>query len=711
MNVTKLTDGWKVIYREPEAGSASDFSMPGLDVSSWHDIPVPGDVNAVLVRNGCMPNPHYGDNGRQCGWVTAKEWWFRLEFDGATLGNEPCTDLVLDGVDGHVDLYFNGEKLGRMENAFHPHRFRIAQKLKSEGTNVLLLRFESVDRISAEGRKAGVMRTRRPEGALRELMRKPAFCFGWDWALTVPSVGIMGSVCLENYRGPRILDVSAQTFVSGRVDFKFEVNEAARESDYALMLRIRGHGAEIERRVPMFSNRAFSHMTVTIPDPKLWWPSGMGEQTLYDCEVDLLVGGEVLDRWLGRIGLRESRIIEEPFTEQAGPGISFWLEINGRKVFSKGANWVPTELWPAESTEDQYRFYLTKTAECNFNMLRVWGGGVYERDAFYDLCDELGIMIWQDFMFAGDYPIDLIRYKVMREAEYQVKRLRNRPCVVIWCGCNEQTTAWTFQGQTDADEPFDEAKHASRHADVEIYTMILRGTVSRLGLGVPYVESSPLSYEDKHNFPESGNSHLSCWKYVLFNDSDGPESFRKHFEAVCSFDSEFCIQGPCNMRSIQSFLPKEHHWPPDEMWVYHIQIGHRRLPHHEQTLRIAGGLFGKIDSLQKYIKFGQATHVEFMRAEFESARRDRPNNGGTMVWMLNDCWPTSNWSIIDYYRRPKPAYYAAKRACATLLPIVFERRENVEFFFSNDGGTLCEAKLRFGQLHLNGDCEIGRAHV
>ncbi len=224
--------------------------------------------------------------------------------------------------------------------------------------------------------------------------------------------------------------------------------------------------------------------------------------------------------------------------------------------------------------------------------------------------------------------------------------------------------------------------------------MILRGMVSKYGLGIPYVESSPQApYDDVGNWPNSGNSHISCWKTALFDPDKHPENWRKHFEQVCSFNSEFCIQGPANVKTIKKFMAPENHWPPNEAWIYHIQRGHRKIPHYEQTMFIAGATFGEINTLQKYVKYGQATHVEQTRAEYESARRDRPNNGGTMSWMYNDCWPTSNWSIIDYYRQEKPAYYAAKRACATVLPIIFERKGKIEFFVGNDTLASQEAKL------------------
>jgi beta-mannosidase len=721
---TRLTEGWKIIDTAPGAGNASGFSRLGMDTSAWLNVPVPGDVNAVLVAAGKMPDPFFGDNARECYWVTGRDWWYRLEFPEPGISPKDCLDLCLDGIDGHADVYLNGEQIAHFENAFRLYRIDIAGKLKMGRSNVLLIRFHSIDSIMGGPRRHEL----EGWGGRRALMRKPQFSFGWDWSLPLPSIGITGGAWIERHQGFRLLDASVQTFISGRLDFAFVVSAAARDAGYRLRLGIQGNGYHHEQ-VVVRPGRVNSYTTAYVHEPKLWWPRGMGEAALYDYEVSLEIGAEVVDRRAGKLGIRETRIVEEPFTREAGPGFSFWLEINGQRVFCKGANWVPLAFWPGTAGDEQYHFYVQKAVEAGFNMLRVWGGGIYERELFYDLCDASGIMVWQDFMFAGTaYPLDRLRSEIIAEADYQIKRLRNRACVTIWCGCNEDVFSWSLPnekamasadaGVSSKADPDSERQRL--HDDPQLYSMILRGLVGRHGQGVPYVESSPQSRDDAGNMPESGNSHISCWKFGLFETgsplspsnlpawdrckmgSMHPEKFREHFQKVCSFDSEFCIQGPCDVRSLQRFLPPEHHWPPDDLWTYHIQRGHEEAPHHEQTIVFAESLFGPVNGLQEYVKYGQAVHAEMMRAEFESARRDRPNNGGTMMWMFNDCWPTSNWSIIDYYRHPKPSYYAAKRACATWLPIIFERNEQIEWFFSNDGRSPCRAEIMFGQASLDG---------
>lgn len=709
MEKISLNGKWQLIESEQQNDAPYYLNELYSENKEWMTTYVPGDINDTLVKYGIIPDPHYDAQARESYWVTSKEWWYKLKFEILSdIKDINNADLCLTGVDGVTDIWLNGNYLGETKNAFRLHRFSVKGLLKNN-SNILIIRFKSIDQILGGPRLHELWGW---EGR-RAFIRKPQYSFGWDWALPVPSIGLSGDVWLEINNECRFMDVSIQPFVSGRIDFGFEVTKGAKEAGYRIILSITGHGTKTRQEITRNSYRSYT--SVLIKDPKLWFPNGFGEPSLYDYSCDLVISDIIVDTYKGKLGIRESRIVEEPFTSDAGPGFSFWLEINGEKIFCKGANWVPLELWPGTIKSHQYEYYIKMAKDANFNMLRVWGGGIYEKDIFYNLCDEMGIMVWEDFMFAGTgYPIELLREEIIKEADYQIKRLRNHPSIVLWCGINEDIYSWSRPREKEKEISKQEDSVGYRgdesnwvvdrlKSDPQIYTMILRGLVSKLGLGVPYIESSPQSRDDVGNAPNSGNSHISCWKYALFNSDGKPRNFRKHFEEVCSYNSEFCIQGPCSEKSFKKFLSTSNLWPPNDTWIYHVQRGHKNIPHHEQTLFIAGDIFGDIDSLQKYVKYGQGTHVEMMRAEFESARRDYPNNGGTMVWMFNDCWPTANWSIIDYYKNPKPSYYAAKRACSPLLPIVFERSGNLEFLFSNHTIKDIEAFIVYGCESLNGN--------
>jgi beta-mannosidase len=704
MKKISLNENWKLICKEPQEMLTETFFESCFEKGSWMNVDVPGDVNDTLLKYGRIPDPHYDIQAKECYWVSSKEWWYVQKFDAAdVLGG--TADLCMTNVDGNTEVWLNGVCLGETENAFRFFRFDIKENLK-ESENVLVIRFKSIDQILGGPRIEELAGWK----GRRAFLRKPQFSFGWDWALPLPSIGLAGEIWLELGNDCRLIDISVQPFVSGRVDFSFEVTDEAKHKEYEIIVKLWGHGNDIQKVVSRNTYRSYTSLQVE--NPKLWFPNGIGDQPLYNYCIELLVDGLISDFRKGRIGLRESKIVEKPFTQDAGPGYSFWIEINGVSVFSKGGNWIPLEIWHGTIKPEKYEFYLRKAKEANFNMLRVWGGGIYEHEVFYDLCDELGIMIWEDFMFASaGYPVDALRDEIIAETDYQIRRLRNHSCIVLWCGCNEDVYAWEYKPNCATEKQQDTGTYSEIEKewnvdrlknDPQLYTMILRGMVSKYGLGVPFIESSPQSRDDSGNTPNSGNCHISCWKYSLFESNGEYETFRNHFEKVCSFNSEFCIQGPANVKMITSFLKPDNLWPPNDAWIYHIQRGHANIPHHEQTQLIAGAIFGEINSLQKYVKYGQATHAEMMRAEFESARRDYPNNGGTMMWMYNDCWPTANWSIIDYHKNPKPSYYAAKRACAPLLPIIFERNGKIEYLFSSHLPTDINVELVYGQETLQG---------
>lgn len=679
---------------------------------------VPGDVNDLLAREGIVPDQHFDVNARESYFLSSEPVVYSKVF----LAEERFSSarLVLEGVDGFADIFLNGEKIKRVENAHRRYMIPIGNKLIAGKENKIEIVFTPIDELLGERvDELGGWREKRVR------MRKPQYNFGWDWALPLPGIGVFGCVEIQYDYELEILDYSVKATLGGRIDFEFEVSEKAYACGYQIKAEVKGHGECESFTVNRHRHRTYGH--IRLKSPKLWWPNGYGEQPLYDYKISLIIGDEAVQIIEGRIGIREITLLEEPFTPDAGCGYSFWLLVNGKRVFIKGGNWIPTELWPGKINENDYDYQIAMSKHANFNMLRVWGGGIYEKERFYRLCDENGIMVWQDFMFASaGYSVSRLQEEIIREATYQIKRLRKHTCVVLWCGCNEDFNSWSYvlndadarelytppssgedDGQSDTGVYSEGADESDRRIDdPRLYTMILRGLVGKLAEGVPFVESSPISKDDTGNCGESGNSHISCWKYALiklFRTGENFTSWREHFDSVCSFDSEFCDQGPCSTKYLKSFMAKENHWPPNDAWVYHIQRGHFGIPHYEQTLRIASKEFGEITTLEEYTKFGRANHLEMMRSEFESARFDYPNNGGAMMWMQNDCWPTSNWSIIEYGRNPKPCYYSAKRACENLLPIIFERKGIIYFAFSNNSFASGEVKAEWGERKFSGE--------
>ena len=675
----------------------------------WLPAQVPGVVHLDLLRNNKIPDPYLHDNESKVQWVGEIGWEYQKSFfyDRDSY-NWRHIELVCKGLDTYANVFINDSLVVVADNMFKEWVTDIKRFLRI-GTNTIRIQFPSI--VTGNAARYKQLKYKLP-GDEKVVSRKAAYQFGWDWGPTLITSGIWRPLHIRQWNYTNLLGVQ---FIQKKLDESVANMSAvftfvSDVKDTAIITLFVDSVMVFNQPIDLKAGPNVIRGDFNITNPQRWWPNGMGRSFLYNCSYQVDVRGKTIAKGNQRVGLRTIELVQQ--TDSIGR--SFLFRVNGKPVFVKGANYIPQDNFLPRVTDSSYRSIISDVRDAGMNMLRVWGGGVYEKDIFYDLCDENGIMVWQDFMFASTgYPADTLRDEIIKEADYQIKRLRNHPSIAIWCGMNEDVYSWSYRGNYDINAQADnETQKLNKDRwyvnrlkdDPIILTMILRGMVSKYGLGLPYVESSPHStFDDVGNWPYSGNSHISSWKTALFDPEKHPENWRKHFEQVCSFNSEFCIQGPANVKTIKHFMAPENHWPPNEAWIYHVQRGHQNIPHYEQTMYIAGATIGKINSLQEYVKYAQATHVEQTRAEYESSRRDRPNNGGTMSWMFNDCWPTSNWSVIDYYRQEKPSYYAAKRACAPVLPIVFERKGQIEFLIGNDTLATQEVKVVYGQEKLNGE--------
>ncbi len=681
----------------------------------FRSISVPGDVNHALFQHGLLPDPHVGLQFREYFPNSGKAWIYCNEFEKPEF-EENC-EVIFEGITGAAEIYLNGEKIGEARNAHRPHRFEIADKLRN-GKNLFEIKFEPIEKTIGQPRRDAF-----GWGNERTFLRTPPFNYGWDWSVAVPSIGLSGKVRFECDNALKFVNVNYRTPELGRVDFFFESSRLARDTGYEINVRVWGHGADIKETLSSNLNMLFMGMveerdktsqhrvftSLFIPNAKYWQSNGTGEAALYNYSAELVVNGKVVDTFTGRLGFRTVRVVEKPFRKESGPGFSYEIELNGKRVFIRGANWIPAALWPACATEAQYRRLLSEAKNAHFNMIRVWGGGIYEPELFYDLCDEYGIMVWQDFMFASNaYPLGVLREEIKLEAEYQLKRLRLHPCICHWCGINEDVFSWAYPGcgrlanmvQADFGD-YTGSGIWQFHDDPELYGMLLRGMTSQMSNDVPYIESSPHSHGDCGNLPQSGTCHFTSSFYLR----NHPENFREHFTMVCSFDSEFAHQGPDTALRTKEFLGLTDPvvWPPqdEELWEAHIQRGHGEALWKRQT-DVAQKIIGPVNNFEDFIKNAQAAHFELVRCEYEHFRANRPDCGGTMVWMFNDCWPTGSWSLINFYGERKIAYYAAKRYSAPQIPVVVALKGEVRFAFDNCTFEKRDLVYTYGLAKLDG---------
>jgi beta-mannosidase len=711
MSVDKISlDGQWLLkdYPHGQGAEARPFE-PRHPTDGWISTAVPGDIHVTLSECGRLPKDLFvGMNVEQCRWTGQHEWWFRRNFQVPADSLRQRTELVFEGIDLYGTIWLNGREIGATENSFRPYRFDVTDCIRPGEVNTLVVRVgATLAIIEAKPWQKYFACFYTP----RIFARKAQCQFGWDWAPHLPAVGIWRSVRLETFDPGRVMDVAVRPRNDGQVTFFLELDERPAHQDLdqkaadadrpgtaapkgELVVEVTGpfNAPDHKPGRPVRHKMAVSgqkHLcTLTVPRPQLWWPNECGEQPLYRYHVKLVRDGRTHHEVEGRFAFREVRLVEEPMGDSR---LSFRFEINGTPIFCKGANWVPASCFPATVTRERYRHLAALARDAHFNMLRVWGGGIYESDEFYDACDELGLMVWQDFMFScSDYPDDDPAFLdlVIPEMQYQVRRLRNRPCVVYWCGGNEKTGSAGFKV----------------HYGERLFHVTARGVCGDLDPTRPYGPASPHSYGDLGNNPASGDSHGGCYEKAYANGIDGWRETLREFDAV--FQSEFGYHGPARMESMLKFIPAEMLWPINGAMEYHVQDNpYNSIAEtfaHVQA-RMARRLVGETTDAESFVRCASTCHAEILRAEIEHHRARKWTNAGAMFWMFNDCWPCASWSVVDHYLLPKPAYYAVKRAFAPVLVAIADEPKTYDIHVVNDTLEPIEAPLMFGQGRTSGE--------
>jgi len=691
--INELNGEWefRILAAEPsqhagEEGSSGPACATAKPfVSSFIKAHVPGCVHLDLLRVGLIPDPFYRMNEHEVQWVHEQNWLYRKRFDlGTDLLSRERVELVFEGLDTFAQISLNGHHLGSTDNMFVPWRFD-AKELLREGENELEIRFRFPTKESRKLReKYGELRG--PFDPYCVHTRKAHYSYGWDWAPRLPTCGIWKNVYLEAWDSARLSGLGYETILddqSARLKVNLEI-----DSTSTLDLRVRaslsGRGAATEERLQLEVSQGHSEVgfEIDIENPSLWWPNGMGEAALYTLHVLLEHDGRCLDELTANIGLRTVRLIERD--EKGNP--CFVFEVNGRKVFCKGANWVPADSFLPRITPDKHDTLVGMARHANMNMLRVWGGGIYEGEAFYDACDRHGIMVWQDFMFScGEYPeADDFIQSVEREAELAVSRLRRHPSVVLWCGNNE--CLWNVCGP--------KAEGASG-AGKRIYYEVLPRVCSRLDGTRPYWPGSPASTRDTLEDPDRrdmGDQHLwSVWS--------GWQDYSAYERFHGTFLSEFGMEAPPGMRTIAAFTQASDRRPQSLV----IERHNKQLEGPERIYRFLAGHFPVPSDLADFVYLAQLNQAEGLKRGVEHWRTNMYRTAGALFWQFNDCWPVVSWSVIDYYLRPKAAYYYARRFFAPVLLSLKTAGDAVSVWTVSDRPHPFKAYLETRHISLRGE--------
>lgn len=667
------------------------WSLRRAGTSEWLPATVPGGVHTDLLALGRISDPFVADNELAAQWVAEAGWEYRRTFtvDESLLGATRVF-LVCEGLDTLADVLLNGTPVGHADNMFHAHRWEVRELLRP-GENVLEIRFASPVREARERDEARrlprVNDMVLPGGAY---LRKAPSHFGWDWAPTLPAIGIWRDVSLEGFTAARLQDVHLrQRHERGRVTLGATV-QAESWGDAPLVVRLTvtaPDGRRVVARSGLDPVSAAGDLRAVIRDPELWYPNGYGAQPLYGVEVALLEGRAVLDRRSFQVGLRTIELREDPDEW----GRSFRFVVNGVPIFAKGANWIPADSFPTRVTPARLEHLVRSAAEANHNMLRAWGGGYYEDERFYDLCDRYGILVWQDFMFAcAVYPLHDPAFleNVRQEVAETVRRLRHRACLALWCGNNEMEVGWVEWGWSRPDTQDLEA------ADRHFFYGTLPAWLRALDPDHPYWPSSPSSHDlsEHPNSTAVGDSHLwDVWhalKPISHYRTEAPR-----------FASEFGLQSLPTLPTIATYAG-----PADRNMTSYVMEHHQRHPNgNGKMVAYLAAHFRLPTSFSALVYLTQVLQAEAMRVGVEHWRRIRARCSGTLYWQLNDCWPVASWSGIDHEGRWKALHYASRRFYAPVLLSIDDQGDRMGLHVTNDSTDAWEGEVRWALETLAGE--------
>lgn len=655
--VKNLHEGWK--FRQAR-------------LTNWYPATVPGVVHTDLLQNKIIEDPFFRLNERGLQWIDKEDWVYETCFTlAADMMRKENMELVFEGLDTYADVYLNDECILKADNMFRCWSIPVRQYIREEN-NILKVYFHSPVKIDVPKWDAlpyqyPASNDQSENGGLFNkkisiFARKAGYHYGWDWGPRLVTSGIWRPVYIRAWSDLRINDVfiEQKEVGAGRAVIAGHVELDADKDMNGVLVTITD---EVTGRVlgewQADLKRGTNRVTVdfVLHKPKLWWSNGLGEPFLYRFRTDIIAGGELLDSKTERVGIRSLKVVHQPDKD----GHTFYIELNGRPVFAKGANYIPSDNFLPRVTPENYKRTILDAAGVNMNMLRVWGGGIYENDVFYDLCDEYGIMIWQDFMFACSmYPAEgALLDNIHQEAVDNVKRLRNHACIALWCGNNECQDAWLGWGWKCEIE-----RQNKEYADKiwaqyrQQYHVTLPGVVREYAPGTFYWPSSPFAFEGEMSGTTDGDRHYwSVWHgKAPISDYDSEKS---------RFFSEYGFQSFPEFESVKRYAP----YPEDWDIRSEVMMSHQRGGDHANGL-IETYLLNEYKKPRDFRAFLYMNHVlqgDAIKTAIESHRRQMPYNMGTLFWQHNDCWPVASWASRDYYGRWKAQHYYVRKAYDDIL--------------------------------------------
>ncbi|HWN08646.1 MAG TPA: glycoside hydrolase family 2 protein [Pyrinomonadaceae bacterium] len=710
-----LTAGTSQSQTIPGRESAGRITIPvhsgwqfrEVGKKDWRPAIVPGCVHTDLLNNKLIDDPFYRDNEKKLQWIGKTDWEYQTAFNATReLLARDNIHLIFEGLDTYANVFLNEEPLLNADNMFRTWRAEVKRLLKP-GANILRIRFRSP--INEVLPLMAKMNYQLPAGndqgeKTSPHTRKAPYQFGWDWGPRFVTSGVWRPVYLEAWDRARLEDLHISqkqvTADAARLTAEVEIVASGKTPATIIVDNLTDKSTAAKRVVTLSSGVNRVSLDCIIARPKLWWPNGLGPQPLYAFKVRLLIDSKLIDTASTRTGLRSVELRQL----RDASGKSFTFVINGIPVFAKGANWIPADSFPTRIPKAKYRQLLESVRDANMNMVRVWGGGIYERDDFYELCDEMGILVWQDFMFGCSlYPGDqAFLDNVRQEAIDNVKRLRNHSSIVIWAGNNEIESGWFHWGWKDQ-------LPVSLWDDyLKLFYGVLPEVCASLDPSRPYWPSSPSSnLEEDPDSQKMGDSHYwMVWHASL--------PFSEYGKQRPRFMSEYGFQSLPQLETVNTYTV-----PADHDIASPVMLAHQRHPRGNQLIReYMLREYPEPKDFESFLYVSQVLQAEGIKIGAEHLRRIMPHNMGSLYWQLNDTWPAASWSSMDYTGRWKALQYYARRFYSDILVSAREENGNINVFVVSDRAQPVAAQMNLSLLDFEGnklwgqqkDIEIAALH-
>ncbi|MDQ0917401.1 glycoside hydrolase family 2 protein [Paenibacillus sp. V4I5] len=707
----ELSGLWRLQQFEVGQARPLEVAAAGLDDRFWITAQVPGDVHSALIERGLIDNPYFGHNDAKSRWIEQKEWWYRYAFNYA-LDEEPEVkhELTFDGLDTFATIYVNGKEIGTTNNMLMGHTFDITRVLV-DGKNTIAVKF---DPLYLHNRDKELFQWSSYTKE-RPWLRKAAMNFGWDWGPRMVTVGIWGKVYIERKRLAKLDSVFARTAAVNETaaSIKLDVDVIAFRKNVELECEVRlkaEDGLVVTSLHGMVNEQTgrstTSIFTMDVANPQLWWTHDLGKPYLYELEVLLYADGELVDLYKKPFGIRT---IELELKDEHGQH-AFAFILNGVKIFAKGANWIPADHFIGSIPDQRYRDLIDLSVNSNMNMLRIWAGGIYEKDVFFEECDKRGVLVWQDFAFANalfpDFNRDFMD-NVRKEVIYNIKRLRNYTSLALWCGNNE--IDWLYDMKSaggDITCPF--------YGEV-IYHELIPEALELLDDSRAYWPSSPFGGSDA-NDPDVGDRHnWQVWHGSVYPRQFGDKplldysiegvTFKNYKKDFTLFSSEFGMHASANRYTLEKNIPDgQFYWNSVEMAYRNKDTNHQK------GILLMEGYTGIPANIEEYMNFSMLTQAEGLKYGIEHYRRNKHRTSGSLVWQLNDSWPGTSWSLIDYELLPKASFYYAKKFYhPLLLSIDHEPGQPLHVWAVNDTLSSLQGQVLLSVFNFSGELLFSHA--